>query len=54
MPLTVPFPGVLSVLVMDNAKIHHGEEIMELADRFGKLAASYLIPSLNRAVRSSN
>ncbi len=36
MPLTTPFPGVLSVLVMDNARIHHGEEIMEMADRFGE------------------
>ena len=35
MPLTTPFPGELSVLVMDNARIHHGEEIMEIADRFG-------------------
>ncbi|KAF8127756.1 hypothetical protein K438DRAFT_1448272, partial [Mycena galopus ATCC 62051] len=32
MPLTSPFPGPLSVLVMDNARIHHGEEIMELAE----------------------
>ncbi|KAF7348782.1 Transposase domain-containing protein [Mycena venus] len=35
MPLTTPFPGPLSVLVMDNARIHHGEEILELAERFG-------------------
>jgi transposase len=34
MPLTSPFPGPLSVLVMDNARIHHGEEILELAERF--------------------
>jgi transposase len=34
MPLTTPFPGPLSVLVMDNARIHHGEEILELAERF--------------------
>ena len=26
----------LSVLVMDNACIHHGDEILELADQFGK------------------
>ncbi|PPR04773.1 hypothetical protein CVT24_007089, partial [Panaeolus cyanescens] len=35
MPLCSPFPGPLSVLVMDNARIHHGEEILELAHRFG-------------------
>jgi hypothetical protein len=35
MPLATPFPGPLSVLVMDNARIHHGEEILELAEHFG-------------------
>jgi hypothetical protein len=34
MPLCTPFPGYLSVLVMDNARIHHGEGILELAERF--------------------
>ena len=34
MPLCTPFPGYLSVLVMDNARIHHGEGIIELAERF--------------------
>jgi len=34
MPLCSPFPGNLSVLVMDNARIHHGAEILELAERF--------------------
>lgn len=37
MPLTAPYPGPLSVLIMDNARIHHGFEILELADRFGEL-----------------
>jgi hypothetical protein len=36
MPLTSPYPGPLSVLIMDNARIHRGNEILELADRFGK------------------
>jgi transposase len=35
MPLCTPFPGYLSVLVMDNARIHHGDEILELTQRFG-------------------
>ena len=30
-----PYPGRVSVLVMDNACIHHGAEILELAGRFG-------------------
>jgi len=34
MPLCTAYPGPLSVLVMDNARIHHGDEILELADRF--------------------
>lgn len=36
MPLCTAYPGPLSVLVMDNARIHHGDEITELADRFGE------------------
>ncbi|PPR08155.1 hypothetical protein CVT24_012145 [Panaeolus cyanescens] len=40
MPLCSPFPGILSVLVMDNARIHHGEEILELAERFGQFSSS--------------
>lgn len=38
MPLCTPFPGYLSVLVMDNARIHHGDEILELTQRFGNIA----------------
>jgi hypothetical protein len=36
MPLCSAYPGPLSVLVMDNAHIHHGDGILELADRFGE------------------
>jgi len=35
MLLLSPFPGVLSVLVMDNVRIHHGEGILELLEQFG-------------------
>lgn len=35
LPLTSPFPGKLSVLVMDNAKIHHREDILELVEPYG-------------------
>jgi len=34
MLLCTPFPGYLSVLVMDNARIHDGKAILELAERF--------------------
>jgi len=34
MPLCSPFLGYLSVLVMDNVRIHHGDQILELADQF--------------------
>ena len=43
MPLCSPFPGPMSVLVMDNARIHHGDEILELADRYG-VRIEYLPP----------
>ena len=33
----MPYPGPLSVLVMDNAaQIHHGNKILELPDHFGR------------------
>lgn len=35
MPLTTPYPGPRSVLIMDNARIHHGEEIEDLVHGFG-------------------
>ncbi|THH14792.1 hypothetical protein EUX98_g9562 [Antrodiella citrinella] len=35
LPLMTPFPGYFSVLVMDNARIHHGTRILELAELFG-------------------
>ena len=41
MPLCAPFPGNLSVLVMDNARIHHGAEILELAERFLSILPYY-------------
>ena len=36
MPLTSSYPGPLSVLIMDNAHIHHGEEILVLTDHFSE------------------
>ena len=30
-----PFSGVNSVLVLDNAKIHHDQELLEYLDAFG-------------------
>jgi hypothetical protein len=35
LPLCSAYPGPLSVLVMDNARIHHGPEVLELCTRFG-------------------
>ena len=43
MPLCSPFPGPLSVLVIDNARIHHGDKILELADWYG-VRIEYLPP----------
>ncbi|KAH7918732.1 hypothetical protein BV22DRAFT_992641, partial [Leucogyrophana mollusca] len=30
LPITTPFPGPRSVLVLDNARIHHSQEIEDL------------------------
>jgi len=30
-----PFPSTNSVLVLDNAKIHHDQELLEYLDAFG-------------------
>ncbi len=35
LPKSQPFPGPRSVLVMDNARIHHSDAISELVARFG-------------------
>lgn len=43
MPLCSAYPGPLSVLVLDNAKIHHNDEIHALVDRFG-VRLEYLPP----------
>lgn len=43
LPLSSPFPGVLSMFVMDNARIHHGEGILELAEIHGKFVEIYSI-----------
>jgi len=37
LPLCSPFPGPLSVLVIDNTRIHHGNEIIELLSQYGML-----------------
>jgi len=43
MSLCSPFPGPLSVLVMDNAKVHHGAGILELAERFRRFLSSHIV-----------
>jgi len=43
MPLTSAYPGPLSVLIMDNAHIHHSNEILVLADCFSQI---YALPVL--------
>ncbi|KIM72560.1 hypothetical protein PILCRDRAFT_81771 [Piloderma croceum F 1598] len=35
LPQYSAFPGLLSVLVMDNVKIHHRQEILNLVAEFG-------------------
>ena len=43
MPMCIAYPGPLSVLVLDNAKIHHNAEILALADHFS-VCIEYLPP----------
>ena len=38
---SIQYSDPLSVLIMDNVKIHHGEEILALVDHFGKTIISY-------------
>ncbi|KAE9399159.1 hypothetical protein BT96DRAFT_772606, partial [Gymnopus androsaceus JB14] len=35
MPLTNPYPGPRSIIIMDNCSIHHGEEVRELVEDHG-------------------
>ena len=50
MPLCSAYPGPLSVLVMDNAKIHHGNAILELADQFGIVANLCVLTHLTSSI----
>ncbi|KAG2055021.1 hypothetical protein BDR06DRAFT_882811, partial [Suillus hirtellus] len=36
LPHCEAYPGKNSVLVMDNAQIHHGADVRELVEQFGK------------------
>ncbi|KIJ68871.1 hypothetical protein HYDPIDRAFT_81779, partial [Hydnomerulius pinastri MD-312] len=37
MPYTTPYPGPRSVLIMDNCRIHHAEEIRHLVEDLGSM-----------------
>jgi transposase len=45
LPNCSPYPGPLSILILDNVKIHHNGEFEELADHFG-IRIEYLPPYL--------
>lgn len=43
LPLTNPYPGPQSVIVLDNAKIHHSDEVVQLIEGYG-CRIEYLSP----------
>ena len=51
LPLCSPFPGPLSVLIMDNTCIHHGDRIIELLECYG-MSWFYVINHWLYGVRS--
>ena len=44
--MTTPFPGPCSVLVLDNARIHHAQDIKDLIHNYGTLVLSIVTLSL--------
>jgi len=36
LPKCTAFPGPMSVLIMDNTKIHHGDDVTDLVEAFGE------------------
>lgn len=40
-PLTNPYPGPRSVLVLDNCRIHHAEEIRHLVEDEARTSAGF-------------
>jgi transposase len=49
LPLTTPFPGPKSVLLLDNARIHHSEEVTSLVHSYGM----YIQSSSSKANRNT-
>jgi hypothetical protein len=47
--MSTPYPGPRSVLVLDNARIHHSDEIEELVRGFGECLPTclllYMVPN---------
>ena len=42
LPLTNPYPGPCSVIVLDNCSIHHTDEVRELIEQARKLPAKFV------------
>ena len=47
LPLCSPYPGPLSVLVLNNTKIHHSYKLLELVDHFSIQIALRRVETVN-------
>jgi hypothetical protein len=52
MPFTTPYPGLRSVLIMDNCRIHQGEEVRALVEDMHCLSL-HIVDSLFCLILSS-
>jgi hypothetical protein len=50
LPLTNPYPGRRSILVLDNARVHHAADIEELVHSYGTRFLLVLLFSADQGI----